>query len=153
MQIVVVHLDANPLLSLQTSNNLGIISFPGEYVGALGVKGWLKYQIIEEYRVVFDGLGCLEGTYSLVIDNRVQPVIYPARKVPVSLRDKLKEHLDQLVKNGILAPVTVPTDFVLSMVVFHREASSLSRLKTPQQCNFPNHVTSLRNHEKIFCSL
>ena len=72
--------------------------------------------------------------------------------MPVSSRDKLKEHLDQLVKNEILAPVTVPTDWGLSMVVFQREASSLSRLKKPQQCNFLNHVTSLQNHEKIFYS-
>ena len=120
MRIVVVYLDANPLLSLQTSKDLGIISFPGEYVGALGAKGWLKEEIIEEYRDVFDGLGCLEGTYSIVIDDSVQPVIHPPRKVPVSLRDQIKDHLDQLVKDEILAPVTRPTDWVSSMVVVHK---------------------------------
>ena len=38
MRIVVVYLDVNPLLSLQTSKHLGIISFRGDCVGALGAK-------------------------------------------------------------------------------------------------------------------
>ena len=45
----------------------------------------------------------LEGTYSIVNDDSVQPVIYPPRKV--SLRDKLK-----LVNDEILAPNTKPSD-------------------------------------------
>ena len=120
MRIVVVHLDANPLLSLQTSKVLGIISFPNQDVRAISAKGWLKDDFIRQYQDVFDGLGFLEGTYSIVIDETVKPAIHPPRKIPVSLRIQLKEHLEQLVKDEVLAPVTEPTDWVSSMVIVHK---------------------------------
>lgn len=56
---VIVQLNSDPLLSLQASKDLGIISFPGGDIRTVGVKGWLKDEIIEEYQDVFDGLGCL----------------------------------------------------------------------------------------------
>ena len=128
MRIVVVHLDANPLLSLQTSKKLGIISFPNQDVKAVSAKGWLKDDIIRQYEDVFDCLGCLEGTYSIVIDESAKSVIHPPRKIPVSLRIKLKEYLEQLVKDEVLAPVTEATDWVSSMVIVHKPGSFASAL-------------------------
>ena len=65
-------------------------------------EGW----ILKEYNDVFEGLGCVDRLYHMEVDETVRPVAHPPRKVPVVLRDHLKE-LDKLVKEGIINPVTV----------------------------------------------
>lgn len=54
----------------------------------------------------------LPGEYHIVTDDSVPP-----RRVPVALRDHIKEKLDEMVASGILAPVTEPTEWVSSMLV------------------------------------
>ena len=81
--IVVAHLNANPSMSLQAIKDLGIISFPSEDVRTIDVKGWLKDEIIEENHDVFDGFGCLEGTYSITIKGTIELVSHLPRKVPI----------------------------------------------------------------------
>ena len=69
--------------------------------------------ILSEFLDVFTGVGCLEGNYSIRVDDNIPPVVHPLRKVPVPLRETLKTELDNLVKNGILANVTEPTSYIL----------------------------------------
>ena len=103
-------------------------SSPNQDVRAVSAKGWLKDDIIRQYQDIFNGLGCLEGTYYIVIDESVKPVIHPPWKIPVSLHIQLKEHLKQLVKDEVLAPVTKPADWVSSMVIVHKPGSFESAL-------------------------
>ena len=49
-------------------------------------------EILKEYEDVFDGIGCLEGTYQIKIDHSVTPVVHPPRKIPLTLREKVKEN-------------------------------------------------------------
>ena len=72
--------------------------------------------IFQEYADVFEGIGCLEGSYHIEIDPSAKPIIHPPRRVPVTLKDSLKKELDRMVKEEILAPVNDPTDWVSSMV-------------------------------------
>ena len=48
----------------------------------------------------------MHGLYHMEIDETVRLVVHPPRKVPVALRDRLKEELDKLVKEGIITPAT-----------------------------------------------
>jgi hypothetical protein len=72
--------------------------------------------IFQEYADVFEGIGCLEGSYHIEIDPSAKPIIHPPRRVPVTLKDSLKKELDRMVKEEIVAPVNDPTDWVSSMV-------------------------------------
>lgn len=56
-----------------------------------------KEQILEEYSDVLEGLGCMQGPCRLEVDETVWPVVHSHRKVPVALRDLLKEELDKLL--------------------------------------------------------
>ena len=71
-------------------------------------------RIRNKCRDVFEGLGCMEGLCHLEVDQTVRPVVHPPRKVPVALRDRLKEELHKQVGEDIITPVTEPTKWVSS---------------------------------------
>ena len=73
--------------------------------------------ILSEFPDTSTGVCCLEGNYSIQVDDSFRPVIHPPRKVPVPLRDTVKLELDNMVKNGILVKVTEPTSWVSSVVI------------------------------------
>ncbi|XP_014678510.1 PREDICTED: uncharacterized protein LOC106818304 [Priapulus caudatus] len=74
--------------------------------------------ILEEYKDLFDNtLGKLPTRYKITVDPEVTPIIRAVRKVPVAVKDKLKEELDNMVAKGIIAPVTKPIDWVSALVV------------------------------------
>ena len=58
-----------------------------------------------------------EVTVFVLMIHTNQCSIPPARRVPVATRDKLKQTLEHLTQQGILTPVTEPTDWISSMVV------------------------------------
>ncbi|RLJ22758.1 hypothetical protein DJ031_00290, partial [bacterium endosymbiont of Escarpia laminata] len=76
-----------------------------------------KDDLLTEFKDVFEGLGELPGEYHIVTDESVAPVIHPPRRVPVPLRARIKEKLDEMVQRGIIKPVTEPTAWVSSMLV------------------------------------
>lgn len=68
------------------------------------VIGLIKriYQIENNYREIFKGLGCIPGEYTIKIDKTVQPVIHPPRKVPISLKEKVKCELDKMIRLRVI---------------------------------------------------
>ena len=67
-------------------------------------------------QICFKGLGCLPGEHSIKLDPSVPPVVHPPRKLPVSLRGKIKDELDRMEKAGVVVKHTEPSDWVNSMV-------------------------------------
>ena len=65
--------------------------------------------ILREYSDVLDGLGTMPGEYHIQVDPAVPPVVHAPRKVPVALRETVREELMCMVGDGIIAPVTEPT--------------------------------------------
>ena len=102
-------------------------------------------QVLEQYPDVFDGIGCFEGTFKITVDPAIQPVIHPPRRIPITLRDTLKEELDSLVEQGILSQVTYPTDWVNSCVCVTKRNGKLRLCLDPRDLNKavkrPHYVT------------
>ena len=73
--------------------------------------------LLDECKDVFEGLGDLPGEYHIVTDDAVPPVEHPPRRVPVALRNQIKEKLDEMVASDVSTPVTEPTEWVSSMLV------------------------------------
>ena len=44
-------------------------------------------------------------------------MIHPPRTVPFSIKEELKTTLNKMVQKGIIAPISVPTDWVSSLVI------------------------------------
>lgn len=49
--------------------------------------------ILNSFADVFQGVGCLNTTYETKIEVNAVPVVYNARKIPVSIKSELKEEL------------------------------------------------------------
>ena len=75
-----------------------------------------KEKILSNYKDVFDGLGHI-GNSSLVTVDNIKPIQHTPRRVPVALRDEVKDKLSDLEKRGIIQKVTQPTEWISSMVV------------------------------------
>ena len=60
-----------------------------------------KQDLIAQYSECFNGIGQFQGEYHITLDPSVPPVVHPARRVPISLRDDIKNELDDMVKNCI----------------------------------------------------
>ena len=105
----------------------------------------LREKILEDFAECFKGVGCFQGEYTITTDPDVPPVIHPPRRVPISLKEKLKEELVNLEKQGILAKVVEPTDWVNSCVCITKSNGSLRLCLDPKDLNKaikrPHHAT------------
>ena len=93
-------------------------------------------QLIKSYPKVFsDGVGLLQGHYHIRLDSNAVPVQHAPWRVPVPLRARLKETLDDLVRQEILAPVEQPTPWISSMVVVPKKDGTLRICLDPKDLN------------------
>ena len=86
-----------------------------------------KEQLIQKYPQVFsEGVGRLESEYHIRrLDSQIDPVQHAPRRVPVALRERLRETLEELVQQDILALVTQPTEWISSMVIVPKKDGKL----------------------------
>jgi len=120
LRFQVVESSNKPLLSAEACEQLGLLKVdidPEESIHVLKSSSNLtRDQILVQYKDVFEGLGHI-GDTTIITDPSVKPVQHSPRRVPVPLRDKVKAKLDDLERKGIVEKVTVPTDWISSMVV------------------------------------
>ncbi len=90
---------------------------------------------MEEYKDVFEGLGCLPGEHRISIDDTVAPVVHACRKVPFALREKLKEELARMEKLDVIKRIDEPTDWVSSLVIVLKKNGSLRICLDPRDLN------------------
>ena len=69
-------------------------------------------EIIENYKEVFEGLGCLPGEHKIEIDENIKPVVTPCRKVAFKLRENLKQELDRMEEQNVICKENEPTEWV-----------------------------------------
>ena len=85
--------------------------------------------IWQEHSDLFsDTPGCLPITYKMKLNPDVAPVVRPPRKVPHAMKDKIKESLDKMEENGIIAKVSEPTEWVSSMVAAKKKNTDELRI-------------------------
>ena len=104
------------LLSWQTSLNLELISVATPLTSS-DERPEIN-RLINEYSDLFTGLGKLKGfQVKLHIDETVQPVAQPHRRIPFHVRKQLERQLDRDEENGVIEKVEGPTPWVSPVVV------------------------------------
>ena len=91
--------------------------------------------IEKEYSDLFKGKGHLPGKHKIHVDPNVTPVVHPLRRIPISMRDKVKDELSRMEKEGIIKKVTKPTSWVNSMVVVTKLNGSIRICIDPRDLN------------------
>ena len=102
-------------VSWQTSQRLGLVQVAQSVTQQQPNKvDWL----VENYRDLFEGLGKLKGfQVRLHVDEDVQPVARPPRRVPFHVQIKLKEQLLNDEKLRVIEKTEGPTPWVSPVVV------------------------------------
>ena len=71
----------------------------------------------------------------LEIDKNIQPVQLPTRRVPIALRELLKQELDRLSNIGVIRKVATPTEWVSAVVVTAKTNGKVSLCTDPKPLN------------------
>ena len=100
-----------PLLSARTCQAMGLIT-----VNTINHIKDLEDPLIKQYEDVFQGMGCLPGDYHIDVNPTVPPVQHLPRRVPLPLKDRLKEKIEELEHKGVIKQVNEPTPWISSMV-------------------------------------
>ena len=61
----------------------------------------------------FSGLGILPDEYPINMNKSVSPIQNSPRRVPIPVKEELKEKISELEKSGILAKVVTPSNMVV----------------------------------------
>ena len=77
-------------------------------------------ELLNQYPDLLSASGAMPGTYSIKIDPKATPVVHGPRRQPAALLPKITAKLKEMEKEGHLAKVSQPTDWVNSMVVSSR---------------------------------
>ena len=136
----VLHGKYTPILSLDASECFGLLKIkdcdPLDYVCTVNEASKLTgINVKAEYADVFQGLGRFKNSYSIQIDDSIRPVVHPPRRVPVPMRNKVHEKLEQLVNEGVITSVTDATDCVSSMVVVQKPNGLIRLCLDPKDLN------------------
>ena len=92
--------------------------------------------MLNEYKNVFKGLGCItDTTHHIKIDKHSKPVVHLPCRVPVTLRSKLKDELNQMEQLNVIERVHEPTDWVNSMVIVIKPNGKLRICIDPRDLN------------------
>ena len=131
VEFVVFEDNFTPLLGLKASTQMDLIDVCHdnfERVHSANVENNFK-------DVLKGNLGKFSGKQHLNVDESVQPVIMPDRRVPISLRPKLKAELDRLVNKGIIIAQDEPTPWLSQLVVASKKNGDIRICLDPKELN------------------
>lgn len=106
-EFFVVKNNHSAILGLAASEKLGIVRRDVESVTTSNTEA-----VVEEFPQLFHGTGRTPREYKMVLHKDAVPVVQPARRVPLSLREPLRAELDRMEREGIIQKVSSPTDWM-----------------------------------------
>ena len=85
---------------------------------------------------MFEGMGEIKGVqHKIQIDPSATPVVHPPRRVPMALREPLKEELQKMERLGVIKKCAEPTVWVHSLVVAKKKNNKLRVCLDPSDLN------------------
>ncbi|XP_060752196.1 uncharacterized protein LOC132863418 isoform X2 [Tachysurus vachellii] len=71
--------------------------------------------LVNQFPDVFEGQGTLPFTYKIQLREDATPVIHAPRRVPVPLREALKQELDRMTQLEVIRKIEQPTDWCIPL--------------------------------------
>lgn len=108
LEFQIVDEDSPAILGREACSKLGLIK------RIYKVENKDQTDILNEYKYVFTGIGCVPGLHHIQLNPDVTPVIHAPRKIPIALKG-VKMELKRMEDLGVIVKQTEPTDWVNSM--------------------------------------
>ena len=123
-----------PVLGLKACNQLHLVKAVWN-VEALTSPASYSKMINEEYKDVFEGLGCLPGEHKIQLEKDATPVQNACRKIPFPIREKLKKQLDRMEELEVITKIEEPTEWVHAVLPIVKPDGSLRVCLDPRDLN------------------
>ena len=111
--------NGSPLLGKDTCVRLNMIARIGS-VDKSGCNKQKANKMVNIYKDVFEGLGKIKVGAKIYVDETVEPVIDPPRRIPHSIIDDVKRELDRMLKLGVITEQAEPTPWVNSITIVRK---------------------------------
>ena len=100
-----------------------LLGFPAilslNLVARLGAATVGKFEVLEEFSSLFEGLGNLGEPYDIKLKLYVKPyALLTPRNIPLPLQSRIEEELRRMEELGIISKVNVPTPWCAGTVTF-----------------------------------
>jgi hypothetical protein len=91
--------------------------------------------LFEQNADIFTGVRCVPGGHHISIVKSMPPVIHASRKVPLHLRLKVQQQLNDMERLGIIVKRTEPTEWVnsYSLLIVEKNSGKLRPCLDPRQ--------------------
>ena len=122
VEFIVIEGSGQALLERATASDLGVLK-TGQNVHTISKSVDIKQpqgiaEIFNKFPGCCEGIGKLKDfQLKIPIDDTVEPIAQPMRRVPYHLRDKLSKKLDELLELDIIEEVSGPSSWVSPVVV------------------------------------
>ena len=145
IDFIIVDGNFAPLLGLETAQKMKLLVVQTQNI--LSIREvtlscdaqkpkFTRDSVMSEYSDVFgEELGRMEGKVHLETDPNVAPTVMPPRRVPVALKEKLKNELDRLTQRKVISPIQEPTDWVSSMIAAKKPDGNIRLCIDPHYLN------------------
>lgn len=133
IDFIIADVSSPPILGRYSCQELGVIKLT--LAVTTNSQDEFTSGILNDYSDVFEGIGCMPGEYKICIDNTVRPVVHAPRKLPVAIKENLRNKLNEMEQQQIIAKVDGPTDWVNSMTVVRKPNGDLRICLDPQDLN------------------
>ena len=140
VEFLVVRADFSPLLGARTLQEMNLISVRTENIASLesGEASEIpksKEDLHARYIDVFTGIGRLPGKLHIQTDETKPPVQLPTRPVPEALKEEVRAKLDRMERDGIIVPVSEPTEWISAMVAVRKANKGIRICIDPKPLN------------------
>nr|XP_022902184.1 uncharacterized protein K02A2.6-like [Onthophagus taurus] len=128
VEFLVVKENVTPILGLSACIDLNLI----KRIDLLNVS---SEAFVKQNKDVFEGLGTFHDLCKIEIRNDAKPVVNVPRRVPLAIKDRLKQTLIDLEKREIISKVEKPTGWVNNLVIIEIPNKSLRLCLDPKYLN------------------
>lgn len=129
VKFVIVEQASAPILGLNACKKLNLL----QKVDNVSVSD--KNSLINNNKTVFEGTGKIPYHYKIVLKKDATPFVSSCRRVPETVKPKLKLALDSLEKNGIICKMEQPTEWVNNIVLVEKTDGKIRICLDPVHLN------------------
>lgn len=129
-EFIVVDDAFEPILGLDTSIEFGLVKRID-----LVTCSKSKEVFVKENSDVFNGLGKIPEKITIHLKENSKPVVHYRKRFPDTIIKKLQPKLEKMVQDGIISPVSHPTDWVNNLQVVEKPNGDLRICLDPKPLN------------------